>query len=378
MNLKLKGLIAAPSQTCGAIRLVPLLRERPCDDVRLGVRRYDEKLGRVDLKDGTEYWAFIPHGLVLSWSDDGTPVVASGGQVQKRDGTRWKCGAFSVRSLDKVRRREGKNTLRFLPLHLAMEGFLALHFGGPDIAWDWYRRRTWHEGLGERSEEVLPGRWLHGLEEALRVFEIHEGQVGVLLFVAESLASAFVCPSAADYRLLHESLLSDFYGPLIGQYALWYDQTIDLDAKLQTQGVQSLADLRVALTELRARWAEFTETGLASDLIGRELHVQKSYQAGPFALERFITELDGRSVGHIGEQLTRPDGEVLYLKTFRLSVDATKRAYLLSQLATHGWNLDDTAAALGTTTEQFVVRLENAGFGGLLRPDVLAKARKAV
>lgn len=378
MTLNLQGLTAAPSQTCGAIRLVPLLRERPCEDVRLGIRRYDEGLGRVDLHDGTEYWGFIPHGLILSWSDEGTPVVASGGQVQKRDGTRWKCGPFALRSLDKLRRREGKKTLRFLPLHLAMEGFLALHFGGPEIAWDWYRRRTWHEGLGERSEDVVPGRWLSGLEEALRVFEIHEGQVGVLLFVAEALASAFVCPSAADYRLLHESLLSDFYGPLIGQYALWHDQTLDLDAKLDTSQVRNLTDLRTALTALRTRWAEFTETGLACDLIGREVQAPKSYQAGPLALSRFVTELDGRSPGHIGELLTRSDGEVLYLKTFRLSVDATKRAFLLSQVAAHQWNLDATAATLGSSTEQLALRLERAGFGGLLRPDVLAKARKAV
>jgi hypothetical protein len=51
----------------------------------------------------------------------------------------------------------------------------------------------------------------------LRVFEIHEGQCGVLVFVADHLASAFVVPHPEDYRLLHRTLIEDFYGELIFQ-----------------------------------------------------------------------------------------------------------------------------------------------------------------
>jgi hypothetical protein len=64
------------------------------------------------------------------------------------------------------------------------------------------------------------------------VFEICDRQVGVLLFVAESLASAFVVPTPEDYRQLHTSLLEDFYGELLYQYSLLYDTTFPMDVSI--------------------------------------------------------------------------------------------------------------------------------------------------
>jgi DNA invertase Pin-like site-specific DNA recombinase len=79
--------------------------------------------------------------------------------------------------------------------------------------------------------------------------------------------------------------------------------------------------------------------------------------------------------------ILRADGTVEYLKTYRLSRAQTRRAYLLSQLATHGWNLSITAEALNQTSDELVLRLENAGFGyllnNMLREQVQARQRRS-
>ena len=373
-TLNLQGLTAAPAQVCGAIRIVPLIRKKPCEDVRVGIRNYGkDNFAGVKLNDGTYYTYFIPHGLILNWSDDGAPLAAYGGQVGQGE-TRFTTTPMPY--FHRMAKRESKNTLRFLPLHMALEGFLLIAFGGADIFWKEYVRGFRKQGLGSRSEPVAQGRDVAGLEEALRVFEIHEGQVGVLLFVAEALAASFVVPSPTDYRLLHETLLLDFYGETIELYALWHKSTLDLDTQLQTDNCHNIADLRREMVSLRHRWHIFTETGMASEIWNREIIENTVYKPGKLTLSRFTTDLDPHFTNHIGERLTREDGELLYLKTFTLSAAATRRAYLLKTLAAQDWNLDETALALGQTKEALIVRLERAGFGYILRPDVLAKARK--
>jgi hypothetical protein len=80
---------------------------------------------------------------------------------------------------------------------------------------------------------------------------------------------------------------------------------------------------------------------------------------------------------HIGEVVTDDRGTVAYLKTFRLSAAQTRRGHLMSRLAGHDWDLDATAAALGTDRPGLVLRLDRAGFGHLLRPDILDACRAA-
>src|SRR5690606_35292178 len=159
----------------------------------------------------------------------------------------------------RMARKAGRNRLRFLPLQMALEGYLALHFGGPEIAWEeWARRavakgpsprceeaylgqegrgleealrvfeirpgqlarRAVAKGLSPRCEEVYLGLEVRGLEEALRVFEIHPGQCGVMVYVADALASAFVTPHPDDYRALHPTLIEDLFGELVYVYGL--------------------------------------------------------------------------------------------------------------------------------------------------------------
>jgi hypothetical protein len=382
MKLNLKGLTAAPSQVCGAIRLVPLLRDTPCEDVRLGVQHYgNNNYATVQLPDKTQYSYFVPHGLILRWTNEGCPVVANGGSMNSPKGTFGEAELpFFARMVQKGKKgkKNEQNVLRFLPLHLALEGFLALAFGGPDILWKEYSRYAKRNGLGMRSEAVSQGKNIDGLSEALRVFEIHEGQVGIMLFVAEALATVFVVPAPEDYKRLHESLLLDFYGEIIEQYALYYDETIKIDAKLHVENAKNITDIRHALTDLRVRWSDFTQHALANEIWGQEVTPQSVYKPGNLALSRFVTDLNPAHPNHIGEMLTRPDGEMLYLKTFTLSAGATRRAYLLKTLAENEWNLDDAALAFGQTREAFITRLDKAGFGYLLKPDVLAIAHRAM
>ncbi|QIR38197.1 hypothetical protein HCG51_16750 [Tolypothrix sp. PCC 7910] len=379
-DISLKGLEIAPSQIRGAVRIVPLLRRQVRGDLRLVQRDYHEDIAVVSLEDkitepGLKYYSYVPHGLVVSWSDDGNPVAAFGGQMFKPDGKRLDCGCASVRLMHRMAKREAKNQLRLLPLHLAMEGFLSLFFSGPDIAWSEYSKYALSHGLGSRYEMSFSGRYIAGLEDALRVFEIHPRQVGVLVFVAETLASAFVVPTPEDYRALHTSLLEDFYGELIYEYSMMFDKPLPMDLSVDDAKIHSLADLRHAIAQMRSDWAAF-QGFMAEALLQRPLHSQRVYTMGPFVLQRFITSLLPKEENHIGEAIIREDGELEYLKTYRLSAAQTRRVYLLSQLHSYNWNIDATATALGNTREEFVTRLETAGFGYLLNQQVRDAARK--
>ena len=81
--------------------------------------------------------------------------------------------------------------------------------------------------------------------------------------------------------------------------------------------------------------------------------------------------------GHLGEAIYRGDGTLEYLKTYRLSGAQTRRVYLLSQLAAHHWDRKAAGESQNQPRHQFIVRLENAGFGYLLKDHILKAARKA-
>ncbi|HEY8377784.1 MAG TPA: hypothetical protein VIK91_14915, partial [Nannocystis sp.] len=206
-GLDLRGLRIGPAQAFGAVRLVPLLKEHVREDLRLGTRTYgDEGPDVVGLRGDAAapelvYFAYIPHAYILRWSPDGSAVAAQGAALCPRKQGIHNLGG--VRILHRMTREEEPGALRFLPLHLAFEGFLSLHFGGPDVAWSEYSREALTHGLSPRIERVVPGAAIPGLEDALRMFEIHDGQVGALLFVADALAAMVCFPHPDDYRALH-------------------------------------------------------------------------------------------------------------------------------------------------------------------------------
>lgn len=380
-TLTLNGLTIAPSQVRGTVRLVPLLRRDAPGDLRLAKRAYREDVAVVSLDGpllapGIKYMSYVPHGLVLSWNSDGSAVAAFGAGLAAADGKRFAGSWASLRVLPRMAKREARNQLRFLPMHLAMEGFLGLYFSGPEIAWSEYSRRAIRRGLDPRSETAYGGEEIVGFEDALRTFEIHEDQVGVLVFVADALASAFVTPHPHDYRALHRTLLQDFYGELIYQYGLLYDDVLPLEVALDADTIGGLADLRAALGRVRTDWADF-QGFMAHNLLGRPVRAERVYQAGPFTLQRFVTDLGLTGENHIGEAIVRDDGRLEYLKTYRLSAAQTRRAYLLQLLAEADWHLDTAAHQLRVTRDDFVLRLEKAGFGYLLAGEVRDTARKS-
>lgn len=370
--LSLKGLRAAPSQICGAFRLVPLIRESVCDDVRIHLDKYKDEFSEVRVDSKFSYWSFIPHGMLLEWGEESN-LASLGAQLKKAGPERTKCSWGSIQTFHKMAKTVGKNALRFLPLHLSMEYFLGLCFGGPKIRWPEYSAYVKRYGLGFRIEFTQSGRSLFRFDEALRQFEIHEGQVGVLVYTAEELASAFVVPTPGDYRRMHESLLMDFYGYLIYQYAILFSAQ-KLNTVIDASKARSIDDLRAALLAARADWAEFSTKGMAEHLIEREIEVQTVFEPPGLKLQRFMTELDLNRTNTIGERLLRENGEVLYLKTYRLDADQAKRAWLLKNLAKNEWNLQRTAATLRVTMRAFVSDLEESGFAYLLAdPEQLKK-----
>jgi hypothetical protein len=367
------GLTAGPSQVWGAVRLVPLLRETPITDLRLHARLFDpDDLSVVRIDRRTVYASFVPHAFVASW---GNAVGAAYGTQLTDPDPAAGCACIQLRFRRRMAQREAKQRLRFLPLHLALDGYLALQFGGPAIAWQEWTHRTVAYGLSPRVEAAYNGSQIPGLDEALRIFEIHPAQSGVLVYLADALATAFVVPHPEDYRALHATLLQDLYGELIYQYANLYPAVDEFHARLDDDRIASVADLRAQIAQNRVDWAAFTDV-MAGGLRPGERTTTPVYRMGRYLLSRFLPAFDPDVENHVGETIESRTGELAYLQTFRLSAAQTRRGHLLSRLAAHDWELDAAAAALGTDRKGLAQRLDRAGFGHLLRPDVIDAARR--
>ncbi|MFG3223925.1 hypothetical protein ACGF07_03955 [Kitasatospora sp. NPDC048194] len=364
-RLDLTGLTTGPSQIWGGIRLVPLLRAEPVTDLRLHQQLYEGEYGSVRIHRDIHYTSYVPHGFVAHWTGDGSPAAAYGTQLGDPPPERMRLPRL------RLAKRLDTDRLRFLPLHLALEGYLALHFGGPTIAWEHWSAQALRRGLSPREEEAYAGTRVRGLADALRVFEIHPGQCGVLLYTADVLAAAFVVPHPDDYRALHPSLLLDLYGELVHHYALLSAPVPDFRADLGGSGIRTLADLRAAAGRADREWAAFHDTAMARDLLTAEYRLRTVHRMGRFTLGRFLPDFRPKQENHLGETITDADGRVLYLKTFRLSEAQVRRGHLLDRLAAHDWHLPAAATALGLTEAALGLRLANAGFGHLLRQDVL-------
>jgi hypothetical protein len=280
------------------------------------------------------------------------------------------------RMAQRENRGEKKNSLRFLPLEMAMEGFMGMFFNGPTIAWQEYSRRSRSTGLSPRSEYSITGRSISDLSEALRVFEIHENQVGVLLFAGEMLATAFILPHPEDYRDLHETLLTDAYGETFYYYGL-YGQAQELNCSIEDQNIHDLADLRSALTKMRQEWSD-VQSIMGADLLQRPIQSQQIYQAGVFSLQRFITDLDRTRSNYIGESIVDDNGDLQYLKIYGLSAVQTRRAYLLQTLDRHDWQLEKAGISLNETLSSLVKRMEKADLGYLINNQVREQVEKSL
>lgn len=373
--LALTGLDPAPSQVWGGVRLVPLIRRRPATDLRIARRVYRATTSLVDLdppgaKTGVAYFGYVPYGLVVGWTADGAEVAAdtliespTGKCVGRREVAG--CGARLLRMVRREKRGP-QSRLRMLPLHLALEGYLALCFGGPEVAWPAYSERFLRRGLSPRVEWVLPGRSLPDLGDALRIFEIHPGQCGLLVFVGEALAAARVVSHPDDYRALHHTLVDDVFGRFLYWHGRYAPPAQSPRIALDADRVDDLAGLGAELRRVRRAWADF-DLRHAAGLIGRPVMASRCYRMGPFTLARFTTGYDAPGGDHLGEAIVRDDGELLYLSTYHLDRDQQRRGRLLSLLRTHRWDLDRAAAAMRLDRAGLRAEIERAELGYILR-----------
>lgn len=374
-RLELTGVSARAAQVWGGVRLVPLVRATPVEGLRLHREVYEGLgAGIVELGPRDRYVAYIPHGLVADWSagsdgarGTGGPSAAYGTHLGRDDAPR--AARLSRLPHHRMARRGSGERLRFLPSHVALEGYLALHFGGPTTAWEEWSRTALRDGLSPRAEDAYVGRSVRGLGDALRIFEIHPDQCGVMVHAGDTLAAAFVVPHPEDYRLLHASLVEDLYGELVYHHARYGAPVPEFAARIR-DGVHltTLAGLRAAARVEERAWEEAHDTLFARELLDSSYGFDRMYRMGSFTLWRFLPPFVRDTGGqHIGETITDHKGQVAYLKTFRLSDAQIRRGHLLRTLAGADWELTRAAAALGSTREELVRRIRAAGFSHLLK-----------
>lgn len=372
MYVGLGGLRAAPAQVWGQVRLVPLVRDEPMPQLRLGLDRKDRGWTSADVPGG-RYYSYVPHSMVLSWGARAEEAkvawetsLGEGGQGRAR------AKGCPVHLKHGLYRRVSSSAVEFLPLHLAIEGFLSQLMKGPQIAWREYSPEAVRFGAGCVCMESISGHGIGGLAGALSRFEIHQGQCGVLIYVSGRLATAFIVSHPDDYRQMHHSLIHDAYAPLL--VSAWPTQEHELvfDAlewgEQPGQKVRDVATLSEVFERAYAKWSE-QEEEFVDELFGHHLKAQRLYSAGPFELVRFISQASwlGREA-HVGEAIVGEDGHLGYLKTYRLSAQQVQRLTLLRQLEACDW---DIKRASELTQSMYPMglkqKMRELGLGYLLR-----------
>ena len=225
-------------------------------------------------------------------------------------------------------------------------------------------------------ETSVSGAYIQGLEDALRVFEINDDQVGVMIFVADALASVFVLSHPDDYRRLHLSVLEDFFGELLANYAVLYPQSAYRSPNVAFAKATTIDDLERAVADVRRETMEEAAL-LTSGLFGKEVCVERIRSFAPFVLERFLPTFQLSEECHIGERIVRADGTLEYMKTFRLSQAQIRRGYLLSTLARANWDLSAAAELFACSRDDLVKRIVNADLGYLLKRHLVERALRA-
>ncbi len=380
-RIGLQGLRLGAPQTLGALRIVPILRDASTEDLRLARRNLDA-IGVVSLDhkgpavSGTKYLAFVPHGFIVSHTSDGSPVAALGAQFGAPKGEVR--GAF-VKLIHRMVKREdpvnGTSRVRILPLHLVMEGFLALHFKGPDILWQGYAKHTQRFGLDPRYEKVARGAWAArarggapDLRDRPRPGRYPPLRPGGLRLCVRPAASGGL-PGRASIRARR------LPRPDHRAYGISFPETPSAWAHLDAAGASTVDALAAAVEVVRERWRQYATT-LAAGLLERDVDVEIVRTMGRFRLERLLPVLDREEECHIAERIVADDGTLQYLKTFRLSTGQVRRAFLLSKLAQARWRLVDAALFLKTTQRQLAERVVSAGLGYMFTNEALAEAMK--
>jgi hypothetical protein len=362
-RLQFNGLETRPSQVWGGVRLVPLVREKPIASLRLHHRATDP-----DEPECCADLYYMPHGLVAEWTDEGTAVPAVGTALQMP-------AATVRRSRKPPTKLERRTRVRFVPHQTSLEAYLPLSFRGPSTAWAEWSRLALAHVLPRTSAPRFTGEEIAGLQDALRVFEIHPGQCGVLVYVADALSGVFITPHPDDYRALHPTLVHDCYGELIWRYAFTFPETRDFTVHFDASAVDDLAGLRAQADRVRDEWRRFHDGTMAAGLLEADYAFTEAYRMAGYTLWRFRPRFERGREAHVGEAIADADGRLAYLHSFRLSETQIRNGQLLQHLSEQDWNLEDTAAAMGLVVPQLVARLDAAGYAALFRQDVVDRFR---
>ncbi|WP_017583673.1 ARPP-2 domain-containing protein [Nocardiopsis valliformis] len=382
--LSAEGLRTGPDQRWGNVRLVPLLRGRPVEGLRLhpllsGItpeRPPGDLTGSEDAQ-APEPVAYLPHAYLTTWDEDALPAAAYGTHLlspfeppgPERISLAARRGQAS---------RAERDRPRFLPWELNVEGHLALCFRAPQIAWEHLNRtRLRTDRMSAPAEAAYLGREVGDLARALEVFEIHPDQCGVALYVTDELVSVQLAPHPHDYRLLHPSLLLELFGETLYTRGLMTPAAPSLYQPLRAEGVRTLAELRQAVDESRAASARGHDELMLSSLTAQHSELSRRGAHGGFTLFGFRPAFTRDGDQHVGEAVTGPDGHTAYLSSFRLSPSQVRRGHLLRVLDENEWRIDLAARALGTGHADLLTRLERTGLAYLLNPDVLLQHRSA-
>lgn len=376
--LGLSSFLTAPPQSFGAMTLIPVLRKDPSSDLRiktlLGAQQ--EEAPKEEGGKSARY-AYVPHGLIIDWTEDGSPVVAFGTQIFL-EGESSARKAPEMRAVNLVHAHVGgraQNNPRFAPMELTMEGFVSFLFGANRETWREYAEEILQGEVIPRWEWSTRGRPHPALEDAFRAFEIHEEQTGILLFIEEEFASAFITPHPEDYRVLHHTLLEDVYGGALVRFGRRLSTSDAFSIEAPGETIRSLEQMRISLKSAKARWSVLRNQAPHKSF-ERQVFLGASEKVGPFTRRSFMSALSMQTEGVLGEVIQRDSGRVEYVKTYRLSKGEAQRTYFVESLARNNWNLKATASSLGISEAQLASRLQRAGFSYLLKDKVLNSLRK--
>ena len=367
----------APSQVWGSVRLVPLIRKSPIENIRLSARSYNARLTAVGSQKGT-YLSYIPHGLVVDWNH-GSPIASYGTHLsEKKKAQDLHDTTFIINSKNRLVQKESKNRLRILPLHMTLDALLLLFAKQPSIAWEEFADQY----VGGQNPWVctssLSGWGFPYLYGALEHFEIHRNQTGVLIFIGDAFASAFVVSHPEDYRTLHRTIIEDVYCKTLRHYG--YNHVPCFSFSLKGEEIHSLEQLEKAVHKEYVRWQEF-RADMAYALFDRPLFVEDCYKKKEFTLQRFITSPQDDEINpykalsnlhpsdeyHIGECIRRKDGKIAYLKTYRLNRKQCTRIKIISLLESTQWNLEAAAQSRNISKERLQYQMRMVDLGYLLK-----------
>lgn len=374
-NIDLNNFEFGSSQVWGNIRILPVLSNNYSNNLRLQMRKYNENIQIVNVDKNLSYFSYIPHAFIIKYDKEGSSYSTKGTKVTSKDGKVYGNKDFSIRYNEKMFKKESKQTFRFLPFHTAMEGYLEISFNQPRTHWEEYRGKALAFGLAFRYEYNYSGRLLPDLEDALRLFEIYENQVGSILYINDFPASVFIVSHPEDYRILHNTLILDQYSELIYYYGVMANQVSPFNFKINENNVNSIDTLKREFYKSLNQITEF-EKSVANHLISYETDFKKLNDFGEYSFGRFISSLEENKSAFIGESIIDKNNNIQYMKTFHLSVEQTRKARLLKNLEKNDWNITNTAKEMKISYEELIKLMERLGFAYLLKPEIIDKVNK--